>query len=70
MRDMVSYAAAGEKRLEKSSSRYDLYMSEINDLMAQASISPANLFRVITSVYAMGVEAGARMTINKRRARR
>ena len=70
MRDMVSYAAAGEKRLEKSSGRYDLYMSEIYELMAQASKSPTALFHVITNVYAMGIEAGARMIINKRRARR
>ena len=41
MRDMVSYAAAGEKRLEKSSGRYDLYASEINELIAQAGTSPA-----------------------------
>lgn len=69
-RDINSLAVAGEKRLDKANGRYSLYASEITDLMLKADESPAALFCVITNVYAMGVEAGARMIINKKRAKR
>lgn len=69
-RDFNKYAAMGTKRLQAAHSSYDLYVSEIYELMDKASRSTTDLYMVISSCYAAGIEAGARMITNKQRARR
>lgn len=69
-RDIYKYAAAGKKRLAKSNGRYDLYSSEIYELMAKADKGTTEMFYAICNAYEMGVEAGARLTINQGKARK
>ena len=69
-RDIDKYAAAGGKRLKNSNGRYDLYVSEINELRQRATKGMNGLFYAITDAYCMGVEAGARMAANKQKAKK
>ena len=64
MRDIKKYAEAGRKRVRKNN-RYDLYFSEITELMEMGSKNATNLYYAITNAYLMGIEAGARMTAKK-----
>ena len=64
MRDIKKYAEAGRKRVRKND-RYDIYTSEITELMEMGSKNATGLFHAITNAYLMGLEAGARMTAKK-----
>lgn len=66
MRDMEKYVEAGKKRIRKND-RYDIYTSEITELMEMGSKNVTGLFYAITNAYLMGIEAGSRMTEKKYR---
>ena len=64
MRDIKKYAEAGRKRVHKNN-RYDIYTSEITELMEMGSKSVTDLYYAIVNAYHMGIEAGARMAAKK-----